>query len=154
MSYVYCISHNDQYFKIGVSENPERRMYEMQTGNLIKLYCLWKFKCDEPYKLESYVHSLLSKNSISGEWFEITISMCYKILEHLYVLDIEKSYIKSKDKDKENKSEFLLDEEVIFILKNENKIDRETLCSMFKITKMHLCKIYTNRLYKHIQFID
>jgi len=154
MSYVYCISHNDQYFKIGVSENPERRMYEMQTGNPIKLYCLWKFKCDEPYKLESYVHSLLSKNSISGEWFDISISMCYKILEHLHVLDIEKSYIKNKDKDKEDKSEFLLDEEVIFILKNENKIDRETLCSMFKITKTHLCKIYTNRSYKHIQFID
>lgn len=70
---LYILQCND-LFKIGVTNNIDKRVKTLQTGNphpITVLYCEQRYK---PHKAEKYLHRLFHKNRISGEWFkDITI---------------------------------------------------------------------------------
>jgi len=73
--YIYIISNEQGYIKVGVSNNPERRVKQLQTGNEHKLKLLFKeeFDCTRHHLLhiEKELHKQLRYMATKtvGEWF-------------------------------------------------------------------------------------
>jgi hypothetical protein len=65
---------DDNLFKIGISENPNKRVKQLQTGNGSKLKIVKTF--NNPSKIynerlmERRLHFLLRQFKKTGEWFE------------------------------------------------------------------------------------
>lgn len=71
--YVYLISDSNTYnYKIGISNNPERRIKSLQTGNDNKLKIIHKILCEYYSDVEKALHYRYNSNKINGEWFELT----------------------------------------------------------------------------------
>ena len=75
--YIYIISNDLGYIKVGVSNNPERRVKQLQTGNEHKLTLLFteEFDCTRHHLLhiEKELHKQLRQMTTKtiGEWFFI-----------------------------------------------------------------------------------
>ena len=58
--YMYIISNDKGYIKVGISKNPKRRLKQLQTGNQNKLTLLFteEFECERDHllKIEKLVH--------------------------------------------------------------------------------------------------
>lgn len=76
--YIYIISNELNYVKVGVSKNPKQRVRSLQTGNEHKLTLLFQeeFNCTRKHLLniEKEIHKQLRVISTHamGEWFLIT----------------------------------------------------------------------------------
>lgn len=77
--YVYFIeaSNNERrsYVKIGVSNNIESRMRDLQCGNHLRLFLMAKIKAKDRvdvFKIESVLHSKLRRFNSAGEWYFVT----------------------------------------------------------------------------------
>ena len=75
--YVYIISDNNGYIKVGISKHPEKRLKQLQTGNMNRLQLVFteEFECkrDHLLKIERLIHRAISNKSkhMKGEWFYI-----------------------------------------------------------------------------------
>ena len=87
-NYVYFISDGD-FVKIGIAENVDKRMIELQTGNARELKCLFAIPVHvtrgyvEHYSvcrsipdhnaidLETFLHKGFGASHVNGEWFDI-----------------------------------------------------------------------------------
>lgn len=73
--YIYIISNDLGYIKVGVSKNPNRRVKQLQTGNEHKLTLLFmeEFRCERKHLLciEKEIHKNLKQMATKcvGEWF-------------------------------------------------------------------------------------
>lgn len=74
MSYVYLIKNTeDSYYKIGVSNNPNKRIKELNTGNSSILELVTVYETDIPYKIEKILHKRYSYLRKHNEWFDFSI---------------------------------------------------------------------------------
>lgn len=75
-SYVYivkCGEKQNSPIKIGMSNKPESRVSELQTGCPYRLYVVSKIPMPsraDAESLERYLHRKLKKYRMSGEWFD------------------------------------------------------------------------------------
>lgn len=70
---LYVVSCMDgKYKKIGVckSNNFEKRLKSLQTGNPHKIEVEWVEERTEANKAETYLHRCFMENKTTGEWFE------------------------------------------------------------------------------------
>lgn len=76
-AYIYIISDNNGYMKIGISKDPEKRIKQLQTGHPTKLEILFteEFYCKRSHllKIEALIHKKIRTiaPSVKGEWFKI-----------------------------------------------------------------------------------
>jgi hypothetical protein len=73
MSYVYLITSSNAV-KIGVSNNPQKRLATLQTANHEPLRLFFEIRCSSDelaYKVESCLHERYSTYRLNGEWFMI-----------------------------------------------------------------------------------
>ena len=69
--YVYIAKDQNDNIKIGISNNPERRVKELSLGNACNLELIYVKKADLPrYQNETLLHKKASKHQIKNEWFE------------------------------------------------------------------------------------
>lgn len=64
---IYLISHQNEYLKIGYTNNIKKRLAQIQVSIPIKLEVLHLIKGD--FNLEKELHSLFKEYSSNGEWF-------------------------------------------------------------------------------------
>ncbi|TXG81253.1 MAG: GIY-YIG nuclease family protein [Spirochaetes bacterium] len=57
-------------FKIGVTNNIEKRIASLQTGNPEKIELIHIEERQNPTKAERYLHRCFHKNRLKGEWFD------------------------------------------------------------------------------------
>lgn len=70
--YVYMLqSGNTRRFKIGRSEDPERRIHHFQPGNPEILTVYAKGLARNPAILERRIHAILQDQRLHGEWYEL-----------------------------------------------------------------------------------
>jgi predicted GIY-YIG superfamily endonuclease len=72
ISYVYLIQRGYGAIKIGVSDNPESRLKQLQTGAQERLRLIAKFPSNsrtEAFNLEKDLHDKLAHHRLKGEWF-------------------------------------------------------------------------------------
>lgn len=75
--YIYIITNELGYIKVGVSKHPEKRVKQLQTGNEHTLSLLFteEFNCSRNHllKIEDQIHRTLSLSAEDhrGEWFKL-----------------------------------------------------------------------------------
>lgn len=73
--YIYIITNELGYIKVGVSKHPKKRVKQLQTGNEHQLSLVFteEFECERKHLLhiEKEIHKQLRQMSIKciGEWF-------------------------------------------------------------------------------------
>ncbi len=76
MTYLYFIStERRNVVKIGIANNPNKRLKTFQTANYEKLIILRVIKVANralAFKLETALHQKFKKYHIRGEWFKLT----------------------------------------------------------------------------------
>lgn len=69
--YVYLIYSESGLYKIGVSNDVEKRMSTLRTGSGYPLTCLAYYKTkDKPTTVERALHKLFDDFRVLGEWFD------------------------------------------------------------------------------------
>jgi predicted GIY-YIG superfamily endonuclease len=99
--YVYLISDNNNYtYKIGISNNPEKRVKTLQTGNDNKLKIVHKILCENFKDVELALHNKSQFLRVNGEWFELGDEdvlnfpeNCIKIDENFKIINSFKLYL-------------------------------------------------------------
>ncbi len=76
MTYVYFIStKRKNVVKIGIANNPNKRLKTFQTANHEELIILRVIKVENralAFKLETALHKKFKRYHIRGEWFKLT----------------------------------------------------------------------------------
>ena len=76
MTYVYFISTTRKnVVKIGIANNPNKRLKTFQTANHEELIILRVIKVENralAFKLETALHQKFKKYHVRGEWFKLT----------------------------------------------------------------------------------
>ena len=68
MIYV-CWAEGTSYFKIGYSEDPSKRLKELQTANPVRLHNV--IVSSGSQSLENLLHQLIGGARVQGEWFDL-----------------------------------------------------------------------------------
>lgn len=63
-------------YKVGISQDPERRIKQLNIGNPEKLVLVHAYKAlDDGYKSERVAHGVLEENLLRSEWFDENTSL-------------------------------------------------------------------------------
>lgn len=68
---IYLISDGN-YYKIGHSKNPEKRLAQLQTGQGRKLFLVKTWETDNDLAVEKRLHKMFWQNKTRGEWFNFS----------------------------------------------------------------------------------
>ena len=86
MKYVYLIRGNDGRYKIGIADNPMKRIRQLQTGNSDPLTLIEIYQSENARKIESALHNRYSHARNVGEWFDLSVveeANFYKMCEDI-----------------------------------------------------------------------
>ena len=91
-SFVYIIrEEGNKRFKVGVSNNPEKRSKTLQTGSPEDLTLIYtSMVCSNSFEIESSVHKEFKEYLLRGEWFDPSLNVADVILfleSQKYVLE-------------------------------------------------------------------
>ena len=90
-TFIYAIiNRHDNVVKIGFSNDPQKRLSQLQTGTVHQLEILMTFAADSA--VEKEIHDKLSKYRKSGEWFENTPEVFSVFHNHMVMAYPSKSY--------------------------------------------------------------
>ncbi len=70
-NFLYILTMNESsLFKVGVTNDIDKRLSNIQTGNPLKINVFFCQQIDEAYKIESRIKIKYSKYIKNGEWYE------------------------------------------------------------------------------------
>lgn len=85
--YLYIIGC-DGFIKIGLAQNPAKRITDMQVSNPHKLKLLKIFPVGNMIKSERQLHGIFKKYRVRGEWFKVPAESLEKILKAKLLAEI------------------------------------------------------------------
>jgi len=74
--FVYMIKDRNGLIKVGISVNPEKRLYRIKKQLNVKLELIDKQWVEDMGEIESYLHTKLSDYQNYGEWYELPDELC------------------------------------------------------------------------------
>jgi len=100
---VYLIEHPEGPIKIGVSNDPERRLKDINSMSPYESEVVGVINAEEPFEAESNLHDKFDTEQLSGEWFDLyDYQIGYlKQLSDLNGRELERQ-LKSAEEQKEN----------------------------------------------------
>lgn len=73
ISYIYIINiEGTEYYKIGVSNNPDRRIKDIEASMPFVINILILIKIINSYEVEEKVHNELENHFVKREWFKLS----------------------------------------------------------------------------------
>lgn len=93
--YVYIIENQDNgAIKIGVAQNVEKRLKQLQTGSVSELEMVYRsILCSNAFEVEKFMHEKFKDKHIRGEWFNLDKTIVINELEkQKFVLSSNFSY--------------------------------------------------------------
>jgi len=91
MSYVYMI-RSGECVKIGKSDDPRKRLDQMQTGNPQELKLIGFWESEDACKDEQRLHEIFAEGKERGEWFRVSSActrgfvMCARFFSFAYTV--------------------------------------------------------------------
>ena len=81
--FVYIIENVDNgAIKIGVGNNPEKRLNQLQTGSVSELALVYtSYICSNAFEIENKVHKYFKDFHIRGEWYNVSKDNVINFLE-------------------------------------------------------------------------
>ncbi len=75
ISYIYVIGADQPPYKVGISQDPKRRLKNLQTGHpqKLRIHSLRETSADKTKLLESVIHHHLRFHRTHGEWFNMSL---------------------------------------------------------------------------------
>jgi hypothetical protein len=75
MNFIYVIGGTEKPYKIGITNNPGRRLKNLQTGHPSKLriHHVEPIPDDQVRLIEQTIHKTINHKRLQGEWFDITL---------------------------------------------------------------------------------
>lgn len=82
--YVYIIGSSDtDFIKIGVSNNVEKRLAQLQTGSWAELSVLYRsMVCSNAFNIEAKIHAAIQEQHVRGEWYDIPVDKAISLIEN------------------------------------------------------------------------
>jgi exoribonuclease R len=80
-TFIYIIKNNQNKYKIGKSDNPYKRIKQLQTGNNKKLHLV--AVVEAPKYLEKRLHSMAFFYKEIGEWYALTPEVLATLLDYV-----------------------------------------------------------------------
>jgi hypothetical protein len=72
--YLYLVgASRDGPIKVGISQNPLVRLWELQTGSSRPLSIYWVYPCPHGDVWERVIHQILWRRRLVGEWFDVPV---------------------------------------------------------------------------------
>lgn len=112
-------------YKIGVSKNPEKRLFDLSLGNRNISMIYKSDMISNPYFVESKLHKMFSENSEGREWFSG--------IKESNLLEIVKNVVEKfgrKDKKESTKPNKTMEETIMHIMEtfygDSQEIEKET----------------------------
>lgn len=74
--YIYVVTDGRGNIKIGISNNPNKRLSTLQTASPVqlKIYATVRVECSQIHAYERAIHRRLGRNRHIGEWFTMRAS--------------------------------------------------------------------------------
>jgi len=69
---VYLMRAGKRNYKIGISQNPEKRLKCVQSGNPILVELIHSIETYRALNIERLLHLVFSKQRLQGEWFKFS----------------------------------------------------------------------------------
>ena len=74
MKYIYLLKLSESgYYKIGYTNNINKRIKELSTGNAEEITLIAKYTSKYYKQVENYLHNIYNFKRIRGEWFNLDI---------------------------------------------------------------------------------
>ena len=83
---IYILENFENFYKIGYSKDPEKRVKQLNTGNSTSLKLIKKFKTKYDSKIESYLKKYFKTRNVRGEWFDLSNDDIKKALSAILYL--------------------------------------------------------------------
>lgn len=90
--YLYCIADNQGYCKFGYSQDPQRRVRDLQTGSSSPLILLHSISVDSSrvVVLEQQLHNTIGQHRrVHGEWFDIDPVLAVNLMEWFRITHVD-----------------------------------------------------------------
>ena len=94
VGYVYVIRGENGRYKIGTSENPEKRVANLCVASCEQHELLFSYKVEDPYRHEKLTHEAMNHRRKHSEWFELNDEDIEIIKTYLSRVCIEKEELK------------------------------------------------------------
>ena len=78
-SCIYLIRDGDCY-KLGLADNPEGRLYDLQVGNPRQLELVRFWRVDRAPEVEERLHAVFDAYHVRGEWFKLPYAVVASLL--------------------------------------------------------------------------
>jgi len=100
---LYVARHEHGYVKIGVSDNPRRRVDDLQTACPYEPQVLGEIRTDEPFTVESHLHEKYSRRQKRGEWYDLTAREKARLVAlcDLNQAEVDRRYARTPEKRRE-----------------------------------------------------
>lgn len=75
-TFIYVIAADENGpIKIGISQNPEKRLRQLQTGHerRLILFHVQEFEPERAHLIERIIHNTVRHKRKIGEWFDLTV---------------------------------------------------------------------------------
>jgi predicted GIY-YIG superfamily endonuclease len=88
-SYVYIVragKGSRAPIKVGMTDDVNSRIKQLQTGNPLELFLVMHFECKDrthALRLEKTIHEILQGQRLCGEWFAVSRSNIMKLFNNL-----------------------------------------------------------------------
>lgn len=103
--YVYLLNiQGTDFYKIGFSKNPEKRVKELQTASPLKIVLICKYLSKRATRIEKILHRINSSKKINeiegelnGEWFEFPVNFVINFLNECKNIDDRLNFLEESD---------------------------------------------------------
>jgi hypothetical protein len=98
MKQVYLIqSLEDGNYKIGISKNPQKRLYHLQTANSSQLKLIDTYSSEFAHIIETTLKNQFSHVRKVGEWFDFGVSDISTFIERCKQIEENIKLLKEND---------------------------------------------------------
>lgn len=91
---IYIFKTDNNMYKIGVAENPKKRIKGVQVGCPTRVEFIFSTHSYRALNVEAIIHEVFTRHRIRGEWFEFSDSEIFLVIKEIKKRVVQKKWKK------------------------------------------------------------